>query len=111
MSRAYHMDIFIENYDSGKSEEIDEAVTEIWNIEGSYKRKEEIHLYGDGNLSGGASEEDFMKEVTIAVFKANEAACDIRIHATYMEDLPYEYHSIEKDSDEAKEILKEIQEE
>lgn len=46
--------------------------------------------YGESNLTGGESEDEFAWRVQLAIWKANGAFCEVNVTATYLEDLPCE---------------------
>ena len=51
----------------------------------------------EASLCGGESEEQFTERLSLAVWKANGEFCEVTINATYLENLPYEIHSLDED--------------
>ena len=45
----------------------------------------------------GSSEEVFAERLSVAIWKANGAYCEVVVKATYLESLPYETHSLDED--------------
>lgn len=89
MSLYYGMSITIENYDPKRAQHIKEAASAEWNWDDWYEvDKKKLSAYGESNLAGGETEEEFAERVYVAVWKANGKYCDVTIEATYLEDLP-----------------------
>lgn len=103
MSRYYGMSVEIKGYDPKRSAEIQEAAGQEWNWDDDWyenKRPKEVPAmtcYGESNLCGGESEEEFARRLKLAIWKANQAYCDICVCATYMEELPYESYCGDED--------------
>ena len=98
MSRMYSMQIMVDNYNKEKEEDIQETVRESWNIDDSWKEGEnQITWFGEDNLSGGESEDEFSERVAKDIWEANDGFCEVNINATYLEDLPYESYGFDKD--------------
>ena len=91
MTRQYSMCINIEKFKEDKFEEIAIAIEKEWNIEGTFGDEKTKHsFHGDSSLTGGETEDEFAKRVAKAIWRANGGACDVTVHATYLEDLPCE---------------------
>jgi hypothetical protein len=106
MSRLYSMQIMVHNFNTEKEEKIEEAVREIWNVDDSWKDPDDsgITFYGESNLCGGESEEEFSERMAKKVWKANEGYCEVNINATYLEELPYESYGF--DEEEYEKLMK-----
>lgn len=112
MSRYYGMNVEIKGYDTLKRDDIQAAAEEEWQWENDwyeYKppapttERPVMTNYGESNLCGGESEEEFAHRLRIAIWRANAMYCEIGITATYLEDLPSEFHgSNEEQYEEAK---------
>ena len=48
------------------------------------------------SLSGGESEEEFTERLSLAIWRANGKFCDVSVDATFLEDLPYEIHTLDE---------------
>jgi len=101
MSIAYSMTFHVENFDPGKADAIMAAVNEEWGDEnGSWREDacckagspERLVVVGDGNLCAGESEEEFTDRVSAAIWAANGGFCEVAVHATCLEELPYTTH-------------------
>jgi hypothetical protein len=48
-------------------------------------------------LCGGESEEQFTERLSVAIWRANGEFCEVVVNATYLEELPYESHTLDQD--------------
>jgi len=98
MSRSYGMRVRIVKPNTRKLKEIQKAMDEIWQftdletVKGKGRSVQAIEAYGESNLCGGESEEEFAERFAAAIWKASGGYCEIEIDATYLEDLPYSTH-------------------
>jgi len=91
----YAMAVEIRGFRPEALEAIKAAAGEEWDFGEWYETDEGmVHSDGDGTLAGGESEEEFAKRLGKAIWRANGAYCEVSVHATYMEDLPYETYSL-----------------
>lgn len=106
MSRAYEMNVEIYNYDISRQRDIQEALDKEWGWGSDWwARDREIDgktwtalaNYGQGQLAGGESEEEFADRIAKAAWKANGKFCNVEVRTIYMEDLPYEDYSFNED--------------
>lgn len=98
MSRFYSMTVTVSNYDPEKEAQIQEAAEEDWPFADWWRGGEaEMQASGQDNLCGGATEEDFTKQLSLAIWKANEAYCDVTVNATCLESLPFDTHTLSKE--------------
>jgi hypothetical protein len=109
MSRYYGMSVEIKGYAPDKALAIQAAAEQEWSWEWSwdvkddwsdYVHKDEPNVmtnYGESNLCGGESEEEFAHRLRIAIWRANAMYCEIGVTATYLEDLPTEFHGSSED--------------
>jgi hypothetical protein len=92
------MDLTIKGYISAKYVQVRDAAAQEWLFDDWYESFSEttwcLTASGCGSLCGGESEEEFAKQVTEAIWKANGKYCEVEVVATYMEDLPYTTHSL-----------------
>ena len=100
MSRYYEMSVEISEYDPAKVEEIKAAAEAEWSFDdwwsGADVPGETMRASAQGHLSGGESEEAFTERLSLAVWRANGGYCRVSVDATYLENLPYETHSLDR---------------
>lgn len=91
MSRSYQMDLYVTNFDPTKVKEIMKAAAKEWDFNFQKFNKESLEIFSSGEscLCGGLSEEEFANILMKSIWKANGPYCNIRIEATYLEDLPF----------------------
>ncbi len=101
MSRYYEMQIEIEDFDPSRADQIEEAAEKEWSFEnGWFGHKDNkgvlltLSNSGRANLTGGESEEEFVRRLTEAVWKANRGFCRVGVYAIYLEDPPCEHHEL-----------------
>lgn len=97
MSRYYGMGITVTGHKLELAATIREAATEEWPFEEWQAGDENLTAYAENNLYGGESEEQFTERITLAVWRANGAYCEVTVQATYLESLPYETHHLDED--------------
>lgn len=112
MSRLYEMHVEIDNVTEDIETAVTEACDEEWQFEDWHRnnvskksrpKKFQLEAWGQSNLCGGESEEDFAKRLKRAIWKAAKAYLPVTIYATYMEDLPCSsYSSTEKEYEKEK---------
>lgn len=99
MSRMYEMHVEIENVNSDIKEAVIEACTEEWPFsewhedeesKKSRKGKYRLESWGQSNLCGGESEEEFTRRLKAAIWKAAGTYVPVMVYATFMENLPCE---------------------
>jgi hypothetical protein len=87
------MAIDVSGLDKKRGKKILKALKKEWNIDIFDLRNDTASLSGQGNLTGGESEDEFAERTTRAVWTANRGYCAVRVKATYLEDLPCETYS------------------
>lgn len=98
MSRYYEMTVTVSGHDPAKESRIRSAAEEEWPFEDWREQGEgEMCSSAQDNLCGGLSEEVFAERLSLAIWKANGAYCEVVVKATYLESLPYETHSLDED--------------
>ena len=85
MSGFYEMAINASGIAKGKDKKIHHAVEKEWSLELFDFRKGDASFVGQGNLSGGESEDEFAERVAHSIWKANGAYCKGQVKATYLE--------------------------
>lgn len=96
MSRFYGMSVRISNHDPAKGDAIIETAEEEWPFRGLTDNGTSLSGYGEDNLIAGCSEKDFVEQFTAAIWRANGAYCDVKVVATYLEDLPNESYCLDR---------------
>ena len=98
MSQTYGMDFTVADYKPERESAIIEAIRGEWYFDPTEHLEAyhgEISGYAEGSLSD--TEEDFAKGVARAVWKANAGYCEVRVNATYLDNLPSETYSFDED--------------
>jgi hypothetical protein len=88
------MSIEITGHRPEKADAIREAATGQWEFVDWYDQDDTLRASAEGNLCGGESEEEFTERLSVAIWRANGAYCDVTVNATYLESLPYETHCL-----------------
>ena len=101
MSRFYEMAVEISGYDPAKAEDIQAAAEAEWPFDdwwlaGAEEPGETMHASAQDNLCGGESEEAFTERLSLAIWRANDKFCQVMVDATYLENMPYETHSLDE---------------
>jgi hypothetical protein len=97
MSRHYEMSVEIAGHRPEKADAIREAATNEWEFVDRYDQDGKLTASAEGSLSGGETEEGFTERLSVAIWRANGAYCEVTVNATYLESLPYETHSLDED--------------
>ena len=101
MSRFYEMSAEVSGHDRAKVAEIQAAAEAEWPFDdwwlaGAGEPGETMHASAQSNLCGGESVEAFTERLSLAVWRANGGYCSVTVDATYLENLPYETHTLER---------------
>ena len=97
MSRYYEMDVEILGHVPEKEDQIKMAAEEEWPFGDWWSTGEgDIHASAQSTLCGGESEEQFTERLSVAIWRANGSFCEVMVNATYLEDLPYETHTLDE---------------
>ena len=98
MSRYYDMGVEIREYDSDKEDQIKKAAESIWQFDSWWSSGEgDLQASASDWLCGGESEEQFTERFSVAIWRANNGYCEVMVNATYLEELPYESHTLDQD--------------
>ena len=98
MSRNYDMTVEISGYDPAKVSEIQAAAKEQWPFDDWWSSDDgDMQSSAQHSLSGGESEEEFTERLGVAIWQANGKFCDVSVDATFLENLPYEVHTLDED--------------
>jgi hypothetical protein len=102
MSRFYEMSVEISGHDPAKATEIRAAAEEEWPFDDwrgcpwDESQGTAMHASAQHQLCGGESEEQFTERLSVAIWRANDGFCEVVVNATYLEELPYEIHSLDQ---------------
>ena len=97
MSRHYEMTVEISGHDPEKVSEIQAAAEEEWPFEDWWSSDERRHAsVRAGLICGGETEEQFTERLSVAIWRANGGFCEVVVNATYLEELPYEIHTLDQ---------------
>ena len=94
MSRHYEMSVEISGHRPERADAIRAAATDQWEFIDWSDQDETLTASAEGSLCGGESEEEFTERLSVAIWRANGAYCDVTVDATYLESLPYETHCL-----------------
>lgn len=97
MSRYYGMNVTISGYNRQLAEAIRSAACDEWPFEEWTDTGDQISAYAEDNLCGGKTEEEFTERLSVAVWRANGAYCEVTVDTTYLEALPYATHCLGED--------------
>ena len=107
MSRSYSMSVCVNGYQPDREDAITNAANGEWDFTDQSEHESTLCASGDGQLCGGETEEEFTERLSLAIWKANGAFCEVSLEATYLDELPYESYQLDEDAYERL-ITKEI---
>ncbi len=102
MSRYYEMSVEIGEYDHAKTAEIRAAAEQQWPFDdwtfSGDENQPDVEMRASAQhwLCGGEDEEQFTERLVVAIWRANGGYCCVVVDATYMENLPYETHTLDE---------------
>ena len=96
MSRYYKMSVTIKGFQPERMDAIKAAAEEEWPFDDWYEYEGSLTASAESNLGGGTTEEEFTERLSLAVWKANGDYCEVSVNATYLEELPYETHCLDR---------------
>jgi hypothetical protein len=97
------MAVEISGYDPDKASEIQAAAEREWPfsdwwLAGNEDESEpKMQASAEHSLAGGESEEEFTERLSLAIWRANGGFCEVVVSATFLENLPYEIHTLDED--------------
>jgi hypothetical protein len=91
------MSVEVSDYRPEAIDKIKEAAEGEWPFEDWTQAGERLSSYGESSLCSGETEEEFTEQLSVAVWRANGAYCQVVVTATYLENLPSETHSLNED--------------
>jgi hypothetical protein len=65
-----------------------------WFFSGEDQNTPAMQASAQHSLVGGESEEQFTERLSVAIWRANDGFCEVVVNATFMENLPYEIHTL-----------------
>jgi hypothetical protein len=91
------MEVEIMDHDSKKSKAIRKAAANEWPFAEWEKDEDGLGCSAESSLCGGEREEEFAERLTVAIWRANGAYCDVLITASYLEiEPPSEEHHLDE---------------
>ena len=107
MSRWYEISVTIKNYKAGRLKQIEQACREEWSFapedfirertDPRKRRYDQLTATAQGNLCLGEQEHELANRLVRGIWKANGGYCYVVVHATYLENLPYETYTFDED--------------
>ena len=61
------------------------------------RRYDKVIATAQGSLCGGEQEHEFANRLLRGIWRANGGYCYVEVHATYLENLPYESYTFDED--------------
>ena len=100
MSRNYTMGVQIEGYRHDNLDAVTKAAQEVWPFRDWWDGNGSAHIgaSADHQLAGGESEDEFTERLSLAIWKANGAYCEVTVDATYLDELPFESYQLDEDA-------------
>ncbi len=97
MSRFYEMTVEISGHAPAKLPEIQTAATNEWPFDNWWPLDDgTMCASAQDYLAGGRTEEEFTEQLSVAIWRANGSFCQVVVNATYLEELPYEVHTLDE---------------
>jgi hypothetical protein len=95
------MTVQVSGYDLAKVSQIQAAAGkewpfEEWGLSGSVHDDPGMQASAQDSLCGGESEEEFVERLSLAIWRANGSYCQVVVDATFLENLPYETHTLDE---------------
>ena len=97
MSRAYDMYVQVTGFQPERLDALKAAATDIWNFEWFTDSPTLLDGFGESQLCGGETEDQFAERLAKAIWSANGAFCPVQVTATYMENLPHEDYEFDEE--------------
>ena len=94
MSRSYEMSVEISGHRPEKANAVRDAAASLWGFADWYDQGDALTASAEGNLCGGESEEEFAERLSVAVWQANGAYCQVSLDATFLECRPHESYCL-----------------
>jgi hypothetical protein len=97
MSRFYDMTVEVSGHNPARASEIQAAAKEQWPFDDWWFQDEgTMQSSAQDYLCGGLSEEEFTERLGAAIWRANGDFCEVVVSATFLEELPYEIHTLDQ---------------
>ncbi len=98
MSLFYRMSVEVSGHRPEAIDAIKDAGTSEWPFDDWTEVDGKLSACGEGLLGGGETEREFTERLSVAIWRANGAYCEVSVNATYLEDLPTDTHSLDEDN-------------
>ena len=96
MSRYYEMTVEISEHRADRAAAIQDAAAGQWEFTDWFDQEGTLTASAEGSLGGGESEDEFTERLSLAIWRANGAYCDVIVSATFLENLPYEVYQMDE---------------
>ena len=74
------------------------AAKKQWPFKDWEEAQDGLGCSAESSLCGGEREEEFVERLTVAIWQANGAYCDVLVTATYLEiEPPWQEHQLDED--------------
>jgi len=101
VSRYYNMRVEVNQPNPKKLNAIKKGLDDFWEFPAGewndYGETNEWSVSMDGYLLAGDTEEKFCAELADRVWQENGAWCEVIVHATYLENVPSDTYTFDKD--------------
>ena len=97
MSEYYSMNVQVSGHNPQMATAIKAAATKEWPFADWEKEENKLVCMAGDSLYAGEGDDDFAERLTLAIWRANEAYCEVVVEATLMEDLPFEEYQLDED--------------
>jgi len=104
MSRQYGMSVRVSGFRPEAADAIYKAArgqwsfAEQWPCDKSQQTRPVQHMYGEDQLAGGETEQQLAERLAVAIWRANEAYCEVTVTVTWVKEVPpYEQRRLNKD--------------
>ena len=107
MSRLYEMTVEIKDYKARNLNKIVRTCRKEWNFapddfirertDPLKRRYDKVLATAQGSLCLGEQEHEFANRLVRGIWRANGGYCYVEVHATYLENLPYETYTYDQD--------------
>jgi len=91
------MTVEISGHDPEKVYKIQAAAEQEWPFDDWWSSDNgDMQTSAKDSLCGGETEERFTERLSLAIWRANGRYCEVIVNATFLENLPYEIHTLDQ---------------
>jgi hypothetical protein len=91
------MGVEISGHNPEKEDHIKIAAEGVWPFsDWMVSDKGDLQASASDWLCGGEMEEQFTERLSVAIWRANGVFCEVIVNAVYLENLPYEIHTLDQ---------------